>query len=71
MKFELMPAIPVIAGDDIAYGVVCLQLLDSSLEVRHFVKGKIYWKVLLTNIRLILKSDVSQSIIILLCGIYI
>ncbi len=37
MKFEL--DIPVIAGDGIAYGVACLQFLDSSLEVWHFVKG--------------------------------
>jgi hypothetical protein len=28
-----------IAGDGLAYGVVCLQFLDSSLEVLHFVKG--------------------------------
>ncbi len=34
MKFEeRLPDIPAIAGDDIAYGVACLQFLDSSLEV--------------------------------------
>ncbi len=29
----LVPAIPAIAGDALAYGVVCLQFLDSSFEV--------------------------------------
>ncbi len=38
MKFERTPDIPVIAGDGITYGVACLQFLDSSLEVWHFVK---------------------------------
>ncbi len=38
MKFEQTPEIPVIAGDGITYGVACLQFLDSSLEVWHFVK---------------------------------
>jgi hypothetical protein len=33
MKFERLPDIPAIAGDGIAYGVACLQFLDSSLEV--------------------------------------
>jgi hypothetical protein len=33
MKFERTPDIPVIAGDGITYGVVCLQFLDSSLEI--------------------------------------
>jgi hypothetical protein len=33
MKFERTPNIPAIAGDSLAYGVACLQLLDSSLEV--------------------------------------
>jgi hypothetical protein len=33
MKFEQLPDIPAIAGDGIAYGVACLQFLDSSLEV--------------------------------------
>ncbi len=32
MKFELLPDIPAIAGDGIAYGVPCLQSIDSSLE---------------------------------------
>ncbi len=38
MKFERTPDIAVIAGDGITYGVACLQFLDSSLEVLHFVK---------------------------------
>jgi hypothetical protein len=38
MKFERTPDIPVIAGDGITYGVACLQVLDSSLEISHFVK---------------------------------
>jgi hypothetical protein len=33
MKFERTPDIPAIAGDGLAYGVACLQFLDSSLEV--------------------------------------
>ncbi len=54
MKFEQMPDIPVMAGDCSAYGVACLQCLDSSLEV--VVKGIFYWipnfycKVLLSKI---------------------
>ncbi len=54
-EFERMPDIPVIAGDGITYGVACLQFLDSSLEVGHFVKESFtgypfFWqcKVLLT-----------------------
>ncbi len=43
MKFERTPAIPAIAGDGLVYGVACLQFLDSSLAVWHFVK----WMVLL------------------------
>jgi hypothetical protein len=30
MKFEQTPAIPAILGDSLAYGVACLQILDSS-----------------------------------------
>jgi hypothetical protein len=33
MNFEQTPAIPAIAGDGLAYSVVSLQFLDSSLEV--------------------------------------
>ncbi len=32
-KFKLTPAITAIAVDGIPYGVVCLHILDSSLEV--------------------------------------
>ncbi len=44
MKLERTPTIPASAGDVLAYGVACLQreFLDSSLEVRHFVKGIFY-----------------------------
>ncbi len=38
LKFKLLPDIPAITGDGIAYGVACLQFLDSSLEGWHFVK---------------------------------
>jgi hypothetical protein len=33
MKFERTPDIPAIAGDGLAYGVTCLQFLDSGLEL--------------------------------------
>ena len=33
MKFEQTPDIPANAGDGLIYGVACLQILDSSLEV--------------------------------------
>ncbi len=52
MKFKWTPDIPVIAGDGLAYGVACLQFLDSSLEVWHVVIGKFYWKsIFLSNVK--------------------
>jgi hypothetical protein len=42
MKFERTPAIPAFAGDGLAYGVACLQGLDSILEFQNFVKGFFY-----------------------------
>ncbi len=43
MKFEQTPDITAISGDGRTYGVACLQFLDSSLDVQHFVKGFFYW----------------------------
>ncbi len=38
-EFEQTQDILAIAGDGLAYGVACLQFLDSSLEAWHFVRN--------------------------------
>ncbi len=42
MKFGRKPDILAIAGDGLAYGVTCMQILDSSIEVWDFVDGMFY-----------------------------
>ncbi len=56
-KFECKTDIPAIPGDDLACGVACLQFMNSSVGVWHFVKGKFYctrifqqWEILQTMI---------------------